>query len=46
MELNETQLEWIIEKLDGIVKTSTPWNVRDQLKDFKELLQTRIKKEV
>jgi len=45
MTLTDTQLEWIIEKLDGIVKSSTPWNVRDLLRDFNAILKSRIKKE-
>ena len=42
MNLNETQLSWIIEKLEEIRTTSTPWNVRDQLKVFNELLKSRL----
>lgn len=43
MGLNGTQLAWIIEKLEAIHGSATPWTVRDQLKTFIELLKSRQK---
>ncbi len=45
MELNPTQLNWIIEKLEAIHHSTTPWTVREKLKDFTTLLKTRAVKE-
>jgi hypothetical protein len=44
--LNETQLSWIIKRLRAIENSPTPWGIRDQLKTFNDLLESRLTKEV
>ena len=46
MNLEPTQLSWIIERLEAIHNDSKPWNVRAKLSVFTDLLKSRVKPEL